>query len=48
MHVHALTFWQTYKPMLMQLCTIQAIKMEETLASGARMDQIDKVIANTA
>jgi hypothetical protein len=30
MHIDALNFWKTYKPMLMQLCTIQAIKMEET------------------
>ena len=30
MHIDALNFWKTYKPMLMQLCTIQAIKMDET------------------
>ena len=48
MHENALSFWKTYKPMLMQLCTIQAIKMEETLVNGARMDQTDKVTASTA
>ena len=30
MHIDALSFWKTYKPMLMQLCAIQAMKMEET------------------
>jgi len=30
MHVHALTFWQTYKPILMQFCDIQAMKTDET------------------
>jgi hypothetical protein len=30
MHIDALNFWKTYKPMLMQLCTIQAMKTDET------------------
>ncbi len=30
MHINALSFWKTYKAMLMQLCAIQMMKTEET------------------